>query len=158
LQFTSSEFILVPVKSGKRVKANSKCRQSGCPVAFSLDIFGDKWTLLVIRDLALLGKRHYGEFLDSPEGIATNILADRLCRLEQEEIVSKAPDPANQTKYIYALTDKGLGLLPVLLEMAVWGAEHDPDTAAPKQFIQQIRKDRDAVIAGITAQLKERKK
>jgi DNA-binding HxlR family transcriptional regulator len=148
------------VKSKKSVKAkpNIKCRQSGCPVAFSLDIFGDKWTLLVIRDIALQGKRHYGEFLDSPEGIATNILADRLNRLEQEKIISKDPDPANQTKYIYALTNKGLGLLPMLLEMAIWGAEHDPDTAAPQQFIQQIKKDRNAVIEGIVAQLKKNKK
>lgn len=145
--------------AGRRPKAKSggKCRQSGCPVAFSLDIFGDKWTLLVIRDLALQGKRYYGELLDSPEGIATNILADRLSRLEGAGIVSRKPDPANQTRYIYSLTDKGLGLLPVLLEMALWGAEHDPNTAAPRPFIQQIKRDRDAVIAGITARLKSRK-
>jgi DNA-binding HxlR family transcriptional regulator len=149
--------MLAEVKSHKPAKAIPKCRQSGCPVAFSLDIFGDKWTLLVIRDLALLGKRHYGEFLDSPEGIATNILADRLNKLEQEKIISKTHDPANQTKYIYSLTEKGLGLLPILLEMAIWGSEHDPNTAAPKQFIQQIKKDRNGVVAGITAQLMKRK-
>jgi DNA-binding HxlR family transcriptional regulator len=141
----------------KKTKASGKCRQSGCPIAFSLDIFGDKWTLLVIRDLALQGKHHYGEFLESAEGIATNILADRLSRLEQEDIIIKTTDPAKQTKYIYTLTDKGLALLPVLLEMAIWGAEHDPNTAAPRQFIQVARKNRDAVIAEIKAQLKARK-
>jgi DNA-binding HxlR family transcriptional regulator len=141
----------------KKAKAGGKCRQSGCPIAFSLDIFGDKWTLLVIRDLAMLGKRHYGEFLDSPEGIATNILADRLSRLEQEDIIVKAPDPDNQTKYIYTLTDKGLALLPVLLEMVLWGSQYDPDTAAPKPFIQSVKKDRAAVIQEIKARLQAKK-
>ena len=110
---------------------------------------GDKWTLLVVRDLLFSGKRHYGEFLKSGEAIATNILADRLLKLEAGGIIRKSPDPEHGAKYVYSLTDKGLDLIPVMLELAAWGAAHDPKTGAPKAFIRRFREDREGLIKEI---------
>ncbi|MBX3305376.1 MAG: helix-turn-helix transcriptional regulator [Nitrospira sp.] len=137
--------------------SSKKCRRTGCPIAFTLDVLGDRWTLLIIRDLTFMGKRYYGEFLDSGEGIATNVLADRLSRLESEGIVSKRVDPKDQKKYLYQLTNKGEDLLPVLLEVILWGATYDPKTAAPKAFIDRLKADRSAVIQETLAQLRAKK-
>lgn len=134
-----------------------KCRQPGCPIAFTLDVLGDRWTLLIIRDLIFMGKRYYGEFLESGEGIATNVLADRLNRLESKEIISKRVDPKNQKKYLYHLTDKGEDLLPVLLEMILWGATYDPKTAASKAFINRLKTDRAGVIKETRAHFRTKK-
>jgi DNA-binding HxlR family transcriptional regulator len=116
-------------------------------MSYSLDFLGDKWSLLVIRDILFGGKRRYGEFLKSDEKIATNILADRLSRLEAAGILKKAPDPDAPAKSLYLLTPKGLDLIPVMLELAVWGAKHDPGTGAPTAYIRRIKEDREAVIA-----------
>ena len=105
--------------------------------------------MLVVRDLVFGGKRHYGEFLKSGESIATNILADRLARLEAGGIIKKSSDPANRVKNVYSLTAKGLDLIPVMLELAVWGAAHDPQTAAPKAFLRRFKKDREGLIKEI---------
>ena len=102
--------------------------RSQCPVVFALDLFGDRWTLLIIRDLIFTQRSTYGDFLASGEGISTNILADRLKRLEEEGIVTRHPDPEHGGKHHYRLTDKGLDLVPVLLEMIRWSARHQPDT------------------------------
>jgi DNA-binding HxlR family transcriptional regulator len=99
--------------------------RSLCPVANALDLFGDKWTLLVVRDL-LLGKARYGEFAQSPEGIPTNILADRLKRLEQADVVEREAYCEKPLRYEYALTAKGRDLLPILEAMADWGMKHVP--------------------------------
>ena len=129
-------------------------RRSFCPVAFALDKFGDKWSLLIIRDLMFRGKKTYGEFLQSTEEIATNILADRLKRLELEGILTKSRDPNNGRRVIYHLTDKGLDLAPVLLTMIQWSAKHDPDTATPKELLQQLDDDPEGVIAEIRSKAK----
>jgi DNA-binding HxlR family transcriptional regulator len=121
-------------------------RRSACPISYSLDFMGDKWTLLVVRDLLFKGKRHYGEFLKSEEAIATNILADRLLMLEAGGIIRKSPDPDSGVRYVYSLTDKGLDLIPVMLELAVWGATHDARTAAPRAFIRRYRSNREGLI------------
>ena len=121
-------------------------RRSGCPISFTLDVAGDKWTLLVIRDIAFLGKRYFQEFLASPEKIATNILAERLERLEAARIISRSVDPQKKSKVLYTLTDKGIALIPVLLEMVLWGAEYDPRTEAPPEFIKRLKKDRASII------------
>ncbi len=134
----------------KSVMAKSKPkRRSACPISFSLDFLGDKWTLLVVRDLVFGGKRHYGEFLKSGESIATNILADRLARLEAGGIIKKSPNPANRVKHVYSLTAKGLDLIPVMLELAAWGAAHDPQTAAPRAFLRRFKNDREGLIKEI---------
>lgn len=132
------------------MKRSKDCRRSDCPVSFTLDIVGDKWTLLLIRDIAFKGKKSYGQFLESEEKIATNILADRLKRLEESGIVRKKDDPKNQKKILYELTPKGIDLIPMLLEMVLWGAKHDPRTAAPKESIRRLKRDRAAVIAEFT--------
>ena len=134
-------------------KNNPVCR-SPCPISYSLELFGDKWTLLVIRDMVFQRKQYFRDFLTSPEKIASNILASRLKSLVSSGIISRRPDPANSRKVIYELTEKGVDLIPALLELVHWGAKHDADTGAPKQIIQRIEKDREGFIAEIKASLK----
>lgn len=121
-------------------------RRSACPISFSLDLLGDKWTLLVLRDLVFMRKRHFRDFLDSSEKIATNILASRLKNLERAGIVSRRPDPDNARQVIYELTAKGLDLIPVLVDLIIWGAKYDLDTGAPKEFIDRASSDREGLI------------
>lgn len=132
-----------------------KEKRSHCPINFSLESFGDKWSLLIIRDIIFKNKSYYGEFLDSEEKISTNILANRLSLLENEHIIRKAKDPANSAKYIYSLTEKGVELLPILLELIRWGAKHDSDTDAPDAFIEQLEADREGLISEIVASLEK---
>ncbi len=115
--------------------------QSHCPIAFALDIFGDHWSLLILRDLIFKGKRQYKEFLNSEEAISTNILADRLMRLEDRGLISKRDDPTNKKQFLYLPTEKGLDLIPVMLEIVRWSAKHDPKTATPKEFLNRLNKD-----------------
>src|SRR4051812_47184193 len=112
-------------------------RRSGCPIAFTLDIVGDRWTLLVIRDLVFAGKRHFRDFLASDENIASNILAARLKTLKARGIVMRRPDPESGRQRIYELTEKGVELIPALLELARWGARYDTQTAAPRKLIRR---------------------
>ena len=121
--------------------------RSHCPINFSVEIFGDRWTLLVLRDLLLRGCRHFRELLEGGEAIASNILTERLKRLEQHGIITRRTDPDDGRQFIYEPTDKGVALVPVLLEIAHWGATHDPDTLAPAEFVRKFRGDRDAVLA-----------
>jgi DNA-binding HxlR family transcriptional regulator len=104
-------------------------KRSPCPVACSLDLFGDKWTLLVVRDLAC-GKAHFKEFCQSPEGIATNVLADRLARLVAAGLAEKVPSPTQPGRDAYRLTRKGKTLRPVLEALAEWGLRHVEGTSA----------------------------
>jgi DNA-binding HxlR family transcriptional regulator len=97
--------------------------RSDCPVNFALETFGDKWSLLIIRDIVFWGKKTYGDFLNSDEGIATNILAARLAQLEQVGILAKAPDPADKRRDVYSLTEKGLELIPLLVEIVAWSGK-----------------------------------
>jgi len=129
-------------------RSRQQSHRSGCPIGIMLDMLGDPWTLLVVRDLMFMGNRTFGEFLLSGEGIASNILSDRLCRLEANEIVEKRRDPADARRLIYALTEKGIGLAPVLVEMILWAVEHE-DTGAPPKMIRAIRSDKAAFIGGL---------
>jgi DNA-binding HxlR family transcriptional regulator len=99
-------------------RANSRMnaeQRSGCPINLTLEVVGDKWSLLVIRDMIFGNRRHFRELLTrSEEGIASNILADRLKRLVEQGIISKADDPTHKQKGVYSLTEKGIALLPVL--------------------------------------------
>lgn len=103
--------------------------RSRCPINLALEVFGDKWTLLIIRDLMFAGKRHFREFLQSEEGIASNILADRLRLLVAEGIVTRTGDPSHKQKAVYSLTEKGIALLPVLAQVGSWGRRYRPATA-----------------------------
>lgn len=98
--------------------------RSDCPLNYGIEIFGDKWTLLIIRDLMFFGKRHYNELLSSAEGIATNLLADRLAMLEKEKIIRKEKDSQHKQKIVYSLTEKGIDLLPVILTIGLWSEKH----------------------------------
>jgi DNA-binding HxlR family transcriptional regulator len=115
-------------------------RRSGCPLNASVEILGDRWSLLIIRDMMLREFRTYKEFLESFEGIATNILADRLRRLEAHGIITSERDPADGRKLIYLLTTKGIDLAPVLTEMVLWAAGHE-DTGN-QALIRQMQKDK----------------
>ena len=98
--------------------------RSDCPLNFGLEMFGDKWTLLIIRDLMFFGKRYYGEFLESAEGISTNTLADRLAMLEKEQIIVKKKSKEHKQKLIYSLTQKGIDLVPVMMAIGMWSEQY----------------------------------
>jgi DNA-binding HxlR family transcriptional regulator len=102
--------------------------RSYCPINLGLEIFGDAWTLLVLRDLMFGRKRHFRELLHSDEGISSNILADRLKRLIDREILTRHDDPTHKQKAIYSLTERGIALLPVLLQVGAWSRAHLPET------------------------------
>jgi DNA-binding HxlR family transcriptional regulator len=122
---------------------SSPHRKSTCPISYSLDLFGDKWTLLVLRDVILHGKTRFVEFQRSDEKIASNILSDRLRKLEKQGIIATTKDPSDARQKIYAATEKGLSLTPILLEIAAWGASQDPQTGAPDGFAQDFYADRE---------------
>ena len=119
-------------------------KRSSCPIGIALDIFGDRWTLLILRDLILHGKARYREFLSSEEGIASNILSDRLRRLEVEGMVTRDRDEDDKRRVIYKVTPKGQSLVPVLLEIAAWGASQDGARSAPRRFADRFYQDRAA--------------
>jgi DNA-binding HxlR family transcriptional regulator len=124
-------------------------RRSDCPINFALETFGDSWSLLIVRDIVYFGKKTYREFLESEEGIATNILASRLAKLEQNGILLKKPHERDKRKEVYILTEKGLDLIPILLELASWSAQHDPQTAAPQAWIAVVNADKETMIRRI---------
>lgn len=101
--------------------------RSYCPINLSLEIFGDSWTLLVLRDMMFAGKRHFRELLQSDEGISSNILADRLARLVDHGLLTKADDPSHKQKAIYSLTEKAIALLPIVVQIGAWGSRWVPD-------------------------------
>lgn len=128
-------------------------QRSDCPVSYALDFFGDKWTFLIIRDLIFEGKRFYKDFLNSKEGIATNILSDRLKKLEQMGVLQSRVYEKLKTKKEYFLTQKGKDLIPVLIEMMVWSAKYKNDLAISEEFLQKVKNDRGQVIENINARL-----
>lgn len=98
--------------------------RSDCPLNYGLEIFGDKWTLLIIRDLMFFGKQHYNEFLTSAEGISTTVLANRLDLLEEHKIIKKSKDKEHKQKIVYSLTQKGIDLVPVILGIGLWSDKY----------------------------------
>ncbi len=131
-------------------------RRSACPISTALDILGDKWTLLIIRDLMFTGKRTYGEFLQSEEKIATNILADRLLILEKTGLVEKKAFPGNKVKNLYQLTRKGIDLMPVLFEIILWGEKYFEIPERVHRLAEEIRKDKNGMIQEVSRRLAER--
>ena len=127
--------------------------RSDCPVSYALDFFGDKWTFLIIRDLMFEGKRFYKDFLSSKEGMATNVLADRLKKLENNGVIESRVYEKLKTKKEYSLTEKGKDLVPVLVEMIVWSAKYNNDLAVPPGFVEKVRTNREAVIEVIRSKL-----
>ena len=140
--------------SGVGSKTSSK-RRSGCPVSISLERLGDRWSLLIIRDLMVRGFRTFTDFQESGEGIATNILADRLHRLEVAGIVSAEVDTTDGRRVNYRLTEKGIDLAPVLLELLIWGARHE-ETGASCALIAKLAKNRQPILAEVRRRWQKR--
>ena len=118
--------------------------RSDCPIAFSLDYLGDKWVLIILRDLIFTNKTTYGDFLSSDEKIATNILADRLKLLEANGFISSTVSPEKKNKFIYSLTEKGIDLIPLIVELMIWGSKyqsHETDDA-----VKKMGKDKEGTI------------
>ncbi len=128
-------------------------RRSFCAVSSALDILGDKWSLLIIRDIMFWGKNSYGDFLKSEEKIATNILAGRLANLEKAGIISKKTHPENKTKFLYQLTQKGKDLLPLLAEIILWSDKYLDISEAAKNFARQLKADKPGTIEKISGRL-----
>jgi DNA-binding HxlR family transcriptional regulator len=128
--------------------------RSDCPISTALDIFGDKWSLLVIRDLIFKGKKTYGDFLESEEKIATNILADRLALLECSGIISKHRHPDSKAKVLYKITAKGIDLIPLLIEIILWSEKHHVVHPYAKEFARMVKKDKAGVIKSLAGSLK----
>jgi DNA-binding HxlR family transcriptional regulator len=126
--------------------ANSSDHRSGCPVSISLDILGDRWSLLIVRDVMVRGYRTFRQFQRSGEGIATNILSDRLRKLEAAGILTTEPAEEDGRSTHYCLTPKGIALAPVLLELLIWAGNHET-TGAPSAFIEQMEQNRAAILA-----------
>lgn len=122
-------------------------RRSECPLNASVEMLGDRWSLLIIRDMMLRGTSSYNEFLTLYEGIATNILADRLRRLAVNGIIASKPHPTDGRKLIYSLTAKGIDLAPVLTEMVLWASQHE--NTGNQALVRQMKEDKEKFLVGI---------
>lgn len=120
----------------------SKRVLSGCPIDYALSVFGDRWSLLIIRDLAIKGSNTYADLLDGWEGISTNILAQRMKHLENTGIVNKKPNPDNWRSSLYELTPKGRDLAPLLSEVILWGGKYNPSDSPMTETYDLVRSDR----------------
>lgn len=125
--------------------------RSDCPISFSLDYLGDKWVLLILRDLIFTNKSTYGDFLTSKEKIATNILADRLKMLEANGFITSKVSPQKKNKFIYTLTEKGIDLIPVIVELMLWGANYDVYEAS--DIVIKLKKDKERTVRQLREKL-----
>lgn len=133
----------------------SRQRRSGCPISIALELLGDAWSLLIVRDLMFKERRTFNDFLTGGEGIASNILADRLRKLEDADIIEKRRDPQDARRFIYRLSPKGIDLAPVLVELVIWSARHE-QTDAPAAVVRSMRADRDGFVANVRQRWRER--
>ncbi|MFI8380537.1 winged helix-turn-helix transcriptional regulator [Leeuwenhoekiella sp. NPDC079379] len=120
--------------------------KSHCPINYSLEHFGDRWSLLIIRDLMFNGKRHYNEFLESGEKISTSVLGDRLKHLEEVGIISKGKDKIKKSRIKYSLTKKGINMLPIMLDMVCWSGQYDNKSDVNNVFLAKINTEREMLI------------
>lgn len=121
-------------------------KRSDCPISGSLDIWGDKWSLLIVRDLMFSKQCTYGDFLKSEEKIATNILASRLQMLEANDVIKKQDHPESKAKVLYRLTQKGIDLLPIMMEINLWADKYAVLSPERKDIVAKIKKDKEAFI------------
>ncbi|MHA7944894.1 winged helix-turn-helix transcriptional regulator [Formosa sp. 3Alg 14/1] len=129
--------------------------KSHCPINYSLEHFGDRWSLLIIRDLMFNGKRHYNEFLESGEKISTSVLGDRLKHLEETGIISKGKDKVKKSRIKYSLTQKGINMLPILLDMVRWSVQHDSESDINDVFLSQVNNERELLITATREKLEK---
>ena len=134
---------------------NKAKKRSDCPVSCSLDVWGDKWSLLIIRDLMLAKECTYGDFLRSPEGISTNILAARLKVLEENHIITKSDHPDSKAKVLYRLTRKGIDLLPIMIEINLWAEKYSSIPEDRKAVLKDVKKDKTGFIKAMTKKMVE---
>jgi DNA-binding HxlR family transcriptional regulator len=127
--------------------------RSHCPINFSLEHFGDKWSLLIIRDLMFKDKRHYNEFFESDEKVSTSVLGDRLKMLEETGIITKGEDGVKKSRIKYSLTPKGIDMLPILVDMILWGGFYDNKTEADKAFLTEAKKNKEFLLSSIRKKL-----
>jgi len=137
-------------KAPSKPAAPDKPHRSLCPINLTLEKIGDAWSMLIIRDLMLRGHTGYQAFLRSEEKIATNILADRLARLEQYGLISKGPDPSDARKFIYALTERGADLAPILVELALYSIRHEKRIDMPKEVVAEMQRNKPAFVSRLT--------
>ncbi|MDO5614953.1 MAG: helix-turn-helix domain-containing protein [Cruoricaptor ignavus] len=130
-------------------------KRSDCPISNTLEIFGDKWSLLIIRDLMLFGKSTYNDFLKSDEKIATNILASRLKGLEENGIIEKSAHPESKAKILYKLTPKGIDLLPLLVEINLWADQYLGIPPRYKEMLKEAKKDKQVFIKKMKKELEK---
>ena len=124
-------------------------KRSNCPISYGLDFFGDKWTLLILRDMIFAKKLYFKDFLNAKEGIATNILTDRLRMLEAQQFIQSQKDPTLKTRKIYTLTSKGIALIPIILEIMVWSNEYGEfgeDAEKLLQFVKLYKENKEETI------------
>ena len=150
MQFASDFVSLSRVPEKPKLK-----RRSGCPVSVSLEIVGDRWSLLIIRDVMVRGFRTFKDFEQSGEGIATNILADRLQKLETAGILIAETEQEDARRINYRLTEKGIDLAPVLLELLIWGARHER-TGLPPAAVEVMAKNRNALLREVRRRWRQR--
>ncbi|MDN3593844.1 winged helix-turn-helix transcriptional regulator [Zunongwangia endophytica] len=127
--------------------------KSHCPINYSLEHFGDRWSLLIIRDLMFNGKRHYNEFLESAEKISTSVLGDRLKQLEEADIINKGKDEVKKSRIKYSLTRKGINMLPIMLELVCWSGKYDSESDINDDFLTQANNEREKLIQSTTEKL-----
>ena len=137
-------------RNGPLPRTSSTARRSGCPISIALELLGDPWTLLIVRDLMFKGLDTFGGFQDAGEGIATNILSDRLARLECAGLVTRRTQAADRRRVTYRLTAKGMDLAPVLVELVLWSAKHG-HTDAPASLVREMRLNRERFLAQVRA-------
>jgi DNA-binding HxlR family transcriptional regulator len=128
--------------------------RSQCPISLALDVIGDRWSLLIVRDLMFAGKRYYRELLRSDEGISTNILAERLSRLVDVGVLSRTDDPTHKQKAIYSLTPMGIDLLPIVAQLGIWGRKYLPVTPETAAQAAQLEKGGAPLLKKIQAKLR----
>lgn len=134
---------------------NKNQKRSECPLSCSLDMWGDKWSLLIIRDMLFYNKSTYGDFLKSEEGIATNILSARLLALEENEIIEKVDNPGTKARVFYKLTQKGIELFPILVEIHLWAEKYLTIPPNIKAIIKEAKKDKEGFIKSSIKELKK---
>jgi DNA-binding HxlR family transcriptional regulator len=130
------------------MKRSTRKRRSGCPISLALEIFGDTWSLLIVRDLMFKGFRTFNEFLGAGESIASNVLTDRLSKLESSGVIEKREHGEDARRYEYRLTEKGIDLAPVIVEIVLWSARHE-ETDAPPHVVRAMKSQRGKFLAEV---------
>jgi DNA-binding HxlR family transcriptional regulator len=133
----------------------NEAHRSRCPINLTVELLGDRWSLVILRDIILFGKRHFRELLESNEGISSNILSDRLRMLVDEGMLTRAPDPGHKQRIIYSLTEKAIALTPVLAQIAIWGTNYLPVGEGPARLVRKLEAGGPKLLEQMMADLRE---